>query len=148
MPVCARPLRPRTEKVANIHAPPGLLAQHPASVVARRVPILEEAKQEIEKEVPGAQVQIVAGDISEPETGKRVVDAAVQAWGKVDIVIANQFTSVAGPINSAHSFYLAVKMWELTRLTLRVRREGSWGVVDHSGCQRSRDSEHCSVSDL
>ncbi|VDC07619.1 unnamed protein product [Peniophora sp. CBMAI 1063] len=68
-------------------------------IVARRVPILEEAKQKIEKEVPGAQVQIVAGDISEPEVGKRVVDAAVQTWSKVDIVIANQFTSVAGPIN-------------------------------------------------
>ncbi|VDC07616.1 unnamed protein product [Peniophora sp. CBMAI 1063] len=67
-------------------------------IVARRIAVLEEAKQKIEKEVKGAQVQVVAGDISEPELGKRVVDAAVKAWGRVDIVIANQFSVVGGPI--------------------------------------------------
>ena len=69
-------------------------------IVARRVANLEQAKRDIEKDVPGAQIQIIAGDISDPELGKRVVDAAVKSWGKVDIVIANQFSAIGGPNSS------------------------------------------------
>ena len=31
----------------------------------------------------------VAGDVSLPETGQRLVDAAVQNWGKLDIFVSN-----------------------------------------------------------
>ena len=62
-----------------------------ASVVltARNIKDLEERKAVIEKEVPGAQVLVVAGDISAVDAGKGAVQAAVQKWGKIDIVVAN-----------------------------------------------------------
>ncbi|VDC07905.1 unnamed protein product [Peniophora sp. CBMAI 1063] len=66
-------------------------------IVARRVDRLEKAKTDLEAGVKGAQVLILAGDISDPEVGKRAVKATVDAWGKLDIVIANQFIMVAGP---------------------------------------------------
>ena len=72
-------------------------------IVARRLQQLEETKKNVEKEVPGAEVQILSGDITDYETGKSAVKAAVDAWGRVDIVIANQFTAMTVPTGSAYS---------------------------------------------
>ncbi|KZV64867.1 NAD-P-binding protein [Peniophora sp. CONT] len=58
-------------------------------ITARNTKDLEERKASIEKDAPGAQVLVVAGDIADPEVGKRAVQAAVQRWDRVDIVIAN-----------------------------------------------------------
>ncbi|KZV67931.1 NAD(P)-binding protein [Peniophora sp. CONT] len=67
-------------------------------IVARRVAPLEQRKKDIEKAVPDAQVLVLSGDIADPETGKRAVKTAVDAWGRLDIVVANQFSVVGGPI--------------------------------------------------
>ncbi|KZV65513.1 NAD(P)-binding protein [Peniophora sp. CONT] len=67
-------------------------------IVARRVDKLEQCKQGIEKEVPGAQVLVISGDISDPEVGKLAVKTAVEVWGRVDIVIPNQFSFAGGPM--------------------------------------------------
>ncbi|KZV73045.1 NAD(P)-binding protein [Peniophora sp. CONT] len=66
-------------------------AQAGAKVVlnARRVQNLEARKAAIEKDVPGAQLILVAGDIADPEVGKRIVKTAVDTWKRLDIVIAN-----------------------------------------------------------
>ncbi|VDC03953.1 unnamed protein product [Peniophora sp. CBMAI 1063] len=66
------------------------------ALVGRRVERLEERKSIIEKEVPGAQVLIVAGDISEPEVGKSIVTQAVNRWGRIDVVIANSALGMGG----------------------------------------------------
>ncbi|KZV67317.1 NAD-P-binding protein [Peniophora sp. CONT] len=66
-------------------------------ILARRFGKLEETKKSIEKEVKGAQVLVFTGDISDPEVGKRAVKTTVETWGKLDIVLANQFTLLAGP---------------------------------------------------
>ena len=71
-------------------------------VVARRLENLEQAKKDIEKGVPGAQVLVLSGDISDPEVGKRAVKSAVDAWGRVDVVLANQFITMA-PVGSGFS---------------------------------------------
>ncbi|KZV62657.1 NAD(P)-binding protein [Peniophora sp. CONT] len=63
---------------------------------ARRVQNLEERKAAIEKDVPGAQILLVAGDISDLEVGKRIVKTAVDTWKQLDIVIANSAIA-AGP---------------------------------------------------
>ncbi|VDC07615.1 unnamed protein product [Peniophora sp. CBMAI 1063] len=68
-------------------------------IVARRLANLEQAKGDIEKEIPEAQIQVIAGDISDPEVGKRAVATAVDAWGKIDVVVANQFGILGGPIS-------------------------------------------------
>lgn len=70
------------------------------AIVARRADRLEERKEAIEKEVPGAKVLAIAGDISDPEVGKRVVKAVVDAWGGVDIVVSNSAIMSSGPISS------------------------------------------------
>ena len=58
-------------------------------LTARNIKDLEERRAIIEKEVPGAQVLVIAGDISAVDAGKGAVQAAVQKWGKVDIIVAN-----------------------------------------------------------
>ncbi|KZV67318.1 NAD-P-binding protein [Peniophora sp. CONT] len=67
-------------------------------IVARRIELLEQRKKEIEKAVPDAQILVLAGDIADPEVGKRAVKAAVDAWGRIDIVLANQFVVIGGPM--------------------------------------------------
>jgi NAD(P)-dependent dehydrogenase (short-subunit alcohol dehydrogenase family) len=37
----------------------------------------------------GGQAELVAGDISEESTGRALADAAIQAWGRVDILVNN-----------------------------------------------------------
>ncbi|VDC07617.1 unnamed protein product [Peniophora sp. CBMAI 1063] len=67
-------------------------------IVARRLENLLQAKKDIKEDVQGAKVETVAGDISDPEVGKRAVEVAVKAWGRIDIVIANQFGIIGGPV--------------------------------------------------
>ncbi|KZV67319.1 NAD(P)-binding protein [Peniophora sp. CONT] len=64
-------------------------------IVARRLAQLEQCKEDIEKKVPGAQVLVLSSDISDPEVGKGAVKTAVESWGRLDIVVANQFISMA-----------------------------------------------------
>ncbi|VDB83991.1 unnamed protein product [Peniophora sp. CBMAI 1063] len=67
-------------------------------IVARRLEKLEQCKADIEKDVPDAQVLIMVGDISDPEVGKRAVKTVVETYGRLDIVLANQFTIMGGPV--------------------------------------------------
>ena len=67
-------------------------------IVARRIEKLEQCKKDIQTSVPDAEVLILQGDISDPEVGKRAVVAAVAAYGKLDIVLANHY---AGTFSSA-----------------------------------------------
>jgi L-rhamnose 1-dehydrogenase len=51
--------------------------------------LLSEAST-IKKEDPEAGTLIeVAGDVSNPETGKKLVERAVQEWGRLDVFVSN-----------------------------------------------------------
>ncbi|KZV66189.1 NAD(P)-binding protein [Peniophora sp. CONT] len=65
-------------------------------IVARRIEKLEQCKKNIEKDDPDAQVLTMVGDISDPEVGKRAVKTAVDTYGRLDIVLANQFSIMGG----------------------------------------------------
>lgn len=65
-------------------------------VVVRRS---EQLARDIEKEVPGAEVLEIAGDITDPDLSKRAVTTAVEAWGRLDIVLANQSINIT-PVGS------------------------------------------------
>ncbi|VDB83714.1 unnamed protein product [Peniophora sp. CBMAI 1063] len=65
-------------------------------LVARNIKELEERKTAIEKHVSGSEILVVAGDISDVEVGKLAVQAAVQKWNRVDIVVANSGTEQGG----------------------------------------------------
>ncbi|KZV66190.1 NAD-P-binding protein [Peniophora sp. CONT] len=67
-------------------------------IVARRVEKLDQCKRDIKKDVSDAQVLLVSGDISDPEVGKRTVKTAVEAWGRIDVVISNHFSVSGGPM--------------------------------------------------
>ena len=69
-------------------------------IVARRPEKLEKCKKDIEQEAPEAQVMIMVGDISDIEVGRQAVKAAVNTYGRLDIVLANQFSIMGGPMGS------------------------------------------------
>jgi L-rhamnose 1-dehydrogenase len=51
--------------------------------------LLSEAST-IKKEDPEAGTLIeVAGDVSKPETGKKLVERAVEEWGRLDVFVSN-----------------------------------------------------------
>lgn len=56
-------------------------------VNARSADVLEQVAQEIRD--AGGAVRVVVGDISEPDTGRRLVETAVDAFGRLDAVVNN-----------------------------------------------------------
>ena len=64
---------------------------------------LDAKKAEIEGKVKEAEVIVVAGDVSEVEVGKKIVKAAVDAWGRVNILIANSAVLMGGA--RTHCFF-------------------------------------------
>jgi len=48
----------------------------------------EEALRDAERQIPGETLSIVA-DVTEPETPQRLVDAAVERFGGLDVLVAN-----------------------------------------------------------
>lgn len=87
-------------------------------LVARTAKNLEERKKIVESAVPGAQVLILAGDIADPEVGKRAVKLAVDTWKQLDIVVANSAGYMGGK-ESASGVLLALTDCILTRRRVR-----------------------------
>lgn len=67
-------------------------------LVARRKDRLESVAAQVA--AAGGEAIILAADVTEPETAATAVDLAVQAWGGVDLVIANAGTSSPQWFNS------------------------------------------------
>lgn len=65
-------------------------------ICARRKDVLEKAATEIRR-ITGGTVLPVPADVSNPSDIERVVDTAVQTYGRLDIVVNNAGTSAAGP---------------------------------------------------
>ena len=73
-------------------------------LVGRRKEKLEEKKSEIIKELPNARVELVAGDISQPDVPKVAVETAVKVFGRVDVAIANAGTGTPPLYRTFNSF--------------------------------------------
>jgi len=58
---------------------------------------LDERVATLAKDVPGVRVKIVVGDISKPEIAKQAVQTAIDAFGKLDIVVANAAVLTSDP---------------------------------------------------
>jgi NAD(P)-dependent dehydrogenase (short-subunit alcohol dehydrogenase family) len=50
---------------------------------------LEALRESIPEEIPEAEVETVVGDVSVPEEAKAMIEAAVERFGRLDILIAN-----------------------------------------------------------
>lgn len=93
-------------------------------------------------------VLTVAGDISEPGVGQRVIDAALQRFGRVDTVVNNAGIFIAKPFtdytDADYDAITGVNMrgfFELTRAAMRVLNAGghvvniSTSLVDQANSQ-------------
>ncbi len=66
---------------------------------------VEEFKNELEK--LGAKVHLVEGDISKEETAKKLVDATIKEFGKIDILLNNAGISSQSLVQN-----MSVEMWD------------------------------------
>lgn len=64
-------------------------------IVARRAEKLEATREQVE--ATGRRCVVVVGDVTDPDTATRTVDAAVEAFGKVDILLNNAGIGTAVP---------------------------------------------------
>jgi 3-oxoacyl-[acyl-carrier protein] reductase len=105
------------------------------ALCARGAGPLEEARAQIER-TWGVPVVGVAGDVSSPEDVSRVAGAALERFGRVDILVTNAGGPPAGTFES-----LSADDWEratrltltsalgLTRAVLPGMRERRWGRI-------------------
>src|SRR5829696_6193266 len=113
------------------------LAAEGASLVlcARGVESLAEACAHIER-TTGASVVGVAGDVSSAEDVSRIVGAALERFGRVDILVTNAGGPPAGSFEtlSARDWEAATRLTltsvlELVRAVLPGMRERRWGRI-------------------
>lgn len=64
------------------------------------------------RQVGGADAVIVAGDLTEPEVRRRAIEATVERFGALDVLINNAGVGLYAPTASA-SMPLVRRMWEL-----------------------------------
>ena len=114
----------------------GALAAEGADLVicSRREAPLEEARQELE--AFGGKVLAVPANLTDPDAVRKVVSAAHDAFGAVDVLVTNTGGPPAGPFE-AHS----PEVWEtavqqnlfsvlnLVRAVLPGMRERKWGRI-------------------
>ena len=89
-------------------------------LVGRRVELLERTRQEIEG--AGAAALVAPADVRQPEDVERVVDAAIERFGHVDVLVNNaggQFTAPAEEISdngwrAVHRLSVDA-VWSMTR---------------------------------
>ncbi|KDQ30834.1 hypothetical protein PLEOSDRAFT_1037677 [Pleurotus ostreatus PC15] len=86
--------------------------------------VTKEEVQTLETEIKGfsnTQVTSVPGDIADPLTSKKIVDAAVAAFGRIDVLVSN-----AGICPFAEFLTMPLETWEITR---KVNLDGSFYIV-------------------
>ena len=115
------------------------LAQEGARVVivARRVDFLEQAAQQIRAATEGV-VLPVAGDVTDPATAERVVQAAVDNFGGVDVMVNNAGRSNAKAFESVSDDDWAgdfdLKVWAAVRFIRAVipymRQAGGGRIIN------------------
>jgi NAD(P)-dependent dehydrogenase (short-subunit alcohol dehydrogenase family) len=59
------------------------------ALIARRKETLQSVKSEILQTVPKADIRLFVADVSDKEAMKQAVDGVANAFGRLDIVIAN-----------------------------------------------------------
>jgi 3-oxoacyl-[acyl-carrier protein] reductase len=103
-------------------------------ICARTEATLDQVRLELEK--GGVRVRAVPADLTDPEGVGRVLDAAREAFGRVDVLVTNTGGPPAGPFE-AHS----PEVWEtavrqnlfsvlnLVRGVLPGMRERGWGRI-------------------
>lgn len=104
------------------------------TVCARGEAALAEAADALR--AAGARVTAVAADLTDPAGVERVVRAATEAYGRVDVLVTNTGGPPAGPFesHSAETWRQAIagnleSVLNLVRLVLPGMRERRWGRI-------------------
>ncbi|HEY1295631.1 MAG TPA: SDR family oxidoreductase [Chloroflexota bacterium] len=106
-------------------------------VCARREEVLRQAAAEV-AEATGAQIVPVAADVMRPGDVERVIETAVQRFGRLDILVNNAGTSAAGPFqdvtDEAWQADLDLKLFGAIRATRaavpHLRNVGGGSIVN------------------
>jgi short-subunit dehydrogenase len=103
-------------------------------LAARRVGRLEEVKTEVEK--LGAKALVVPTDVTVPEHTQRLIDASIEHFGQIDVIINNAGVGLVGAFTETPfeetrklfevNFFGALKVMQIGLKTME--RQG-WGVV-------------------
>ena len=112
------------------------LAAERASLVlcARGEEALQEARAAIER--AGVPVAALVADLAEPRDVERVVQAGIDRFGRIDVLVTNAGGPPAGPFeqHSAEAWQRAVRLnlesvLNLTRAVLPGMKERRWGRI-------------------
>ena len=106
-------------------------------IVARRQETLDEAAQDIRAATEGI-VLPVSADVSHPDTADRVVQTALDNFGRVDILVNNAGVSMAKPFEEVSDadweYDFDLKVWGAIRLIRRsipeMRKVGGGRIIN------------------
>ena len=108
----------------GVHAAVGLAhAGADLVLVARRAERLEATKREVER--TGRRCLAVTGDVADPDTATRTVEAAMEAFGRVDVLLNNAGIGTAVPATRETP--------EQFRQVIDVNLEGSYWMAQACG---------------
>jgi NAD(P)-dependent dehydrogenase (short-subunit alcohol dehydrogenase family) len=108
----------------GVHAAVGLAAAGADVVlVARRAERLEQTRQQVE--AAGRRCVVVVGDVAEPATATRTTEAALEAFGSVDVLVNNAGIGTAVPATHETP--------EQFRRVIDINLEGSYWMAQACG---------------
>ncbi|KAL6708893.1 L-rhamnose-1-dehydrogenase [Coniothyrium glycines] len=97
------------------------------SLVGEAATALSLSKEDVEKRL----IQ-VPGDVGKPETGKQLVDAVVEKWGRLDVIISN-----AGICEFKEFLEISADLWNQT---LTTNLTGAFNTIQAGARQLSSQS--------
>lgn len=122
-------------KFAENHASLVLIARHPDR--------LNEAAKKIR--AIGAEVQVIVGDIADPETTHRAVQCALENFGKIDIVVNNAGIITRTPVEelSFEEWYGVIDVnlngtFHMCKAVLPLMREQNYGKIINMSSQMAK----------
>ena len=123
----------------GVHAAIGLAeAGADVVVVARRAEKLEATREQVE--ATGRRCIAVTGDVADPETATRVVDATMETFGKVDVLLNNAGIGTAVPATRETP--------DQFRTVIEVNLEGSYWMAQACGRVMQPGSSIVNVSSV
>jgi len=109
------------------------LARHGASLVVNDVKGIEEAAEALRAH--GGQVEAVAGDISDPTTSERIVQAALDVFGRIDGAINNAGICVNKPFDRTSAADHR-RLFEINYFGTLYLTQAVWPVMKAAGYGR------------